>query len=494
MLLIDKLKAIRTATGPSVTIGLSDQEIETFLERDKSLALAIESAFQEFESLDASFKELLKMDELSLVEHLQSDYVNFYDHNAINPYVSLSAKGPWVVTLHGAVVHDSGGYGMLGFGHGPEKIIKAMNANQVMANIMTANLSQKKLSQKLRQEIGHTRSGKPTFDKFLCLNSGSEAVTVAARISDAHASHMTDKGGHYEGRTIKWLALRGGFHGRTDRPAQASDSSLKVYKKLASFKSRDNLDIVEVNDVEALKARFANAEASNVFYEMLLMEPVMGEGNPGVGLSRAFYDEARSLTKKYGTLLLIDSIQAGLRAHGCLSITDYPGFSDCEAPDMETYSKAVNAGQYPLSILAMRQVAAELYKTGIYGNTMTSNPRALEVACAVLDTITPQLRENIVARGKEFLEKLEGLKSEFPKVIERITGTGLLFAIHLNPQGYTVLGEDCVEAYLRRQGIGVIHGGRNALRFTPHFMVSSSEVDLIVGKLRDALARGPVYR
>jgi acetylornithine/succinyldiaminopimelate/putrescine aminotransferase len=62
----------------------------------------------------------------------------------------------------------------------------------------------------------------------------------------------------------------------------------------------------------------------------------MGEGQPGVVLDRAFYDRARALTKQHHSLLLIDSIQAGLRAKGCLSVVDYPGYETADAPDMET--------------------------------------------------------------------------------------------------------------------------------------------------------------
>ena len=68
-----------------------------------------------------------------------------------------------------------------------------------------------------------------------------------------------------------------------------------------------------------------------------------------------------------------------------LSIVDYPGFEGLDAPDMETYSKALNAAQYPLSVLAVNERAAGLYRKGVYGNTMTTNPRALDVACAVLE-------------------------------------------------------------------------------------------------------------
>ncbi len=61
-------------------------------------------------------------DELELIGSLQKGYVNFYAPGALMPYIPLAAKGPWIVTTHGAVVHDSGGYGMLGFGHNDDRI------------------------------------------------------------------------------------------------------------------------------------------------------------------------------------------------------------------------------------------------------------------------------------------------------------------------------------------------------------------------------------
>ena len=84
------------------------------------------------------------------------------------------------------------------------------------------------------------------------------------------------------------------------------------------------------NDVEALEQAFAEAEANNVFIELLAIEPVQGEGNPGQCVSRAFYDAARRLTLEHDSMLLVDSIQAGIRGQGTLSVVDYAGFQDCE--------------------------------------------------------------------------------------------------------------------------------------------------------------------
>lgn len=489
MAISDTLAKLRETGGKRRTLGLSDDKIVAF-QQDADLIDACEQAAALFETIKSEWPELVDMDELEQIRHIQEGLVNFYQHDAVNPYVALAARGPWIVTLKGAVLHDSGGYGMLGFGHAPREILDAMARPHVMANVMTANVSQQRLIRRLRQEIGRDRKAAP-FTHFLCLNSGSEAVTVAARLSDINAKLMTDPGGRHEGKEIRVLALKGGFHGRTDRPAQYSDSTRQTYRKhLASFRDRDNLWTVTPNNIEELEAAFARAQAEGVFIESMFMEPVMGEGNPGEAVTPEFYAAARRLTREHGALLLVDSIQAGLRAQGCLSILDYPGFEDAPAPDMESYSKALNAGQYPLSVLALSESTAKLYAQGVYGNTMTTNPRAMDVACTVLDLVTPELRDNIRARGEEFVTKLTRLQQELGGAITKVQGTGLLFSCELTGE-FKAYGAGSLEEYLRIHGIGVIHGGENSLRFTPHFRVTSQEVDLVVGAVKDAILNGP---
>jgi acetylornithine/succinyldiaminopimelate/putrescine aminotransferase len=487
---IGLLRELRDFGGIARTRGLPDATISRFAATDAALVQAIEEAAAYHQALRADMTDFLRLDEAEQITRLQESLVNFYPDDGVNPYVPAAARGPWVVTLKGAVLHDNGGYGMLGFGHNPEAIIEAMSRPQVMANVMTANVAQARLSQALRNELGRTRGGSP-YTHFLCLNSGSESVTLAGRIADVNARLMTDPGARHAGRTIKRLAVKGAFHGRTERPALYSDSSRRNYQQhLASFRHEDTLITVEPYNVAALKAAFAEADRQGWFIEAMFLEPVMGEGDPGRALTPDFYAAARELTREHGTLLLVDSIQAGLRAHGVLSIVDYPGFESMEAPDMETFSKALNAGQYPLSVLAVTERTAGLYRKGIYGNTMTANPRALDVAIATLAELTDDVRENIVARGREFVQKLEGLKSELGGMITRVQGTGLLFSCELAAE-FKCYGEGSTEEYMRERGVGVIHGGANSLRFTPHFRVTSAEVDLIIEEIRHALKEGP---
>ena len=492
--MLEPLWTIRDLSNGSSaqTTGLSDDVIKRFCKMNPSgasiLIHAIEEAVVAFDRLVAEFGiEYLAQDEATIVSSVQSEYINFYSAETINPYVAIAARGPWVITSKGAVLHDNGSYGMLGSGHGPTSVIDSMSENWVMANVMTPSFSQKRLSDRLRVELGHTR-GECPFTKFICMNSGSESVTVGLRIADANANRHTSAGGRHEGKPIKLLAVEQAFHGRTDRPAQISHSCKDGYdRNLASFRDRDNLLLVPMNDVESLQAAFLRAENEEFFIELMAIEPVQGEGNPGQSVTREFYDEARRLTLEHGSMFLVDSIQAGLRGQGTLSIIDYPGFESCEAPDLETWSKALNAGQYPLSVLGLGPRAAELYVVGIYGNTMTTNPRALETAIAVLDQITPTLRQNIRERGVEMVEKLEKLATEFPDVIVKVQGTGLLCSAELNPETHPVVGFGKVEETCRKIGLGIIHGGVNALRFTPHFAITSAEIDLIIDTIRKAL-------
>jgi acetylornithine/succinyldiaminopimelate/putrescine aminotransferase len=486
----DLLAPLRSRAGSVRTYGLDDTTVNRLSVQFPDLVAAAHAAAAEFAAIHVEFSELLDLDEQAQIEAVQAGFMNFYPDDAVNPYVAIAARGPWVITLKGRVLHDSGGYGMLGFGHTPAHVIEAMAKPQVMANVMSPNLAQLRVTRALRAEIGHTRGGCP-FPKFLCLNSGSESVSLASRIADVNAKIRTDAGGTHAGRTIKRLAIKGAFHGRTERPAIYSDSSRKPYAQhLASFRDETSLITIEPYSIEALKQAFADAGSNGWFFEAMFLEPVMGEGDPGRAVPPAFYAAARELTKAHGSLLLVDSIQAGLRAHGVLSIVDYPGFEGTEAPDMETYSKALNGGQYPLSVLAVNERAAGLYRKGIYGNTMTTNPRAMDVATAVLDSLTPELRANIRSKGKEFLDKLNKLKDELGGLITKVQGTGLLFSCELDAS-FKCFGAGSTEEYMRERGMGVVHGGTNSLRFTPHFAITSDEVDLIVSHVRQALLKGP---
>jgi len=127
MNIIALLDELRTHGGAALTQGLPDDVITRFAQNHPLLTEAVTAANEAFHKLVVEEPDLLAMDERAQIDAIQSGFVNFYSDDTVNPYVSLAARGPWLITLKGAVLHDSGGYGMMAFGHAPESVLDAMN-------------------------------------------------------------------------------------------------------------------------------------------------------------------------------------------------------------------------------------------------------------------------------------------------------------------------------------------------------------------------------
>ena len=71
------------------------------------------------------------------------------------------------------------------------------------------------------------------------------------------------------------------------------------------------------------------------------------------------------------------------------------------------------------------------------------------------------------------------IHKRFPYIVEGVSGKGLLNALHIHEKYPVVDGNDGLEYLCRKNGLNVIHGGKNALRFTPHFNITIEEIFLI---------------
>ena len=406
---------------------------------------------------------------------LQNNILNFYNKDTISPYIPIAAKGPWIITNKGKIIYDTGGYGMLGYGHSPDWALNILSKQHVMANVMTPSYEQSLLTTKLKEKIGNPCP----YEKFAFLNSGSEAMELAGRIIDTIGKKKNAK------KMSKSIVLKDSFHGRTSLASLFSDSCSNVYKNtLKSFQYHNIVETVEINNSDELKNKINDILNNGFELDAIIMEPVMGEGRPGIALNPEFYKLARQQTHELHSILLIDSVQAGIRTNGCLSVVDYPSLKGCKAPDMEVFSKAINSGMYPLSVLALKNEVSEKYEVGTYGNTMCANPKALDIVFETLNRLDKNVSKNIVEQGKNFVNMLNTLKELYPDVIEEVTGTGLLLAAHINKK-YDVVGENGLEINCRKRGLNVIHGGKNALRFTPYFLINIKEIELIKCILKD---------
>jgi len=432
--------------------GIPDKLLENF-RKDPNLTSAINSS-------------LLILNNKSNYHEYQKNILNFYNKDTIVPYLPVAAKGPWIIASNGALLYDVGGYGMLGFGHSPDWCLEVLSKPHVMANIMTPNSIQLDFTNILQEKIGINRDDGCPYSHFAFLNSGSESIELATRITDIKRKTNNE---------TFFIVLKDSFHGRTGKASTLSDSTKSIYKKyLKSFSKELPVKTVEINDIDGFVSVFNTYKIGSV-----IMEPVMGEGNPGICVNEAFYDCVRQMTKKTNSNLIIDSIQAGIRGTGYLSIVDYPHLKNKDPPDMEIFSKAISSGQYPLSVLAMKQDIYHTFKTGLYGNTMTGNPKALEVGYETLKRLDNDVVMNIQNKGERFKTMLQEIQEKYPHIATHVTGSGLLLALHINSNYNVCNGNNGLEYICRSNGLNVIHGGDNALRFTPYFLINDNEIELI---------------
>ena len=469
--LVRRLRAHRGGVRRT-TNGLTDATLERF---------APESAALRWVLTQMLAAPRAEESEATLVAQCRRWWAPLYSDDHVAPYVPLAARGPWIGTRHGAVVYDAGGYGMLGWGHNPHWATAALEQPRVMANAMTPQLEQAEFATALQSAIGHgadSPSEAAAYTSFVALNSGSEAMGLALRVAAARRDPT---------RLPMVMRLEGSFHGRTDGPARLSASSDAAYARALPGWSKDApWDVVTLrpNDVEGAVATFERLDPQRTQLLAVCAEPVMGEGAPGLALTRPFYDALRTGSNQAGAALIIDSVQAGIRATGHLSIVDYDPMRGCTPPDMEVFSKAISGGQFPLSVLALS--AHTPWPSGIYGNTMTANPRALAVGTMALDQVTPRLRRQIVEGGAALRQGLEGLRAAFPSRVVGVEGTGLLCALHLDQD---VVDLPLAERRCREVGLNVIAGANHSLRFTPVFDLDQATVDgVIVPCLEQVLA------
>jgi glutamate-1-semialdehyde 2,1-aminomutase len=163
---------------------------------------------------------------------------------------------------------------------------------------------------------------------------------------------------------------------------------------------------VEFNDVGQLEQALADGSVACV-----LAEPAMT--NMGIVLPAAGYHAAlRNLTRRYGTLLIIDethTLSAG--PGGCTQLWDL-------APDIVTIGKCIGGG-IPSGALGMsdevvdriaRQHDADFEDTGGVGGTLAGNALSAAAIRATLDEVlTPAAFERMIALAGELRQSIERL-------------------------------------------------------------------------------------
>ena len=369
-----------------------------------------------------------------------------------------------LVRGEGSIVYDEAGKDYVDFGagigvnclgHANEIVLEAIGtqAAQIIhgSNIYRI-LPQEALAQRISELLGYR-----SYAVFC--NSGAEANEAAIKMARKYGTV------NFHNKKFEILTLRNSFHGRTLATLQATGQE-KFHPEIFApympgFKFFD--DIEEI---------IAHIDENSV---AVMIELVQGEG--GIKpLDKASVQKLAAVLKEKKLLLITDEVQCGVYRTGEFATSQIYGIR----PDIITFAKGL-AGGVPIGACVAQQ---NIFAPGEHGSTFGGNFLATSTALAVLSQL-----QFLKASGKldktikRFIKKLDAIAADYPSLIEKRVGLGLM-------QGLVLRDEKNLSEIFNKalqNGLLILKSGKRTLRFLPALNIKKSEIKEGFARLRKSL-------
>ncbi|HCM42664.1 MAG TPA: glutamate-1-semialdehyde-2,1-aminomutase [Candidatus Omnitrophica bacterium] len=284
-----------------------------------------------------------------------------------SPIFIKRARGPYLYSEEGKRYIDFiGSWGPMLLGHAPRGLIQAVSKKIKDGTSFGAPTKEETYLAELIREFF------PMAQKVRLTNSGTEAVMSAVRLARG-----------YTGRS-RIVKIDGGYHGHVDSLLIQAGSGATTFgvpdsKGIPSDLSHLSVS-VPFNNIAALERVFKKAGKEIAAF---ILEPV--PGNMGTVLpDEGYLEAARSITKKYGALLIFDEVMTGFR----ITEGGAQKFYGVK-PDLTVLGKIVGGGM-PLAAFGGRaEIMNFLAPLGpVYqAGTLAGNPAAVSAALWMLTEI-----------------------------------------------------------------------------------------------------------
>ena len=312
------------------------------------------------------------------------------------------------------------------------------------------------------------------------LNTGSEAVELAmtvARIATNRFEIIGFRMGYY-GATVNALALSEAGRGANYLPMPSNIPPIPAPTcyRCPLQRTCPECEFACLHEWQADAEKYAKEAAAIIF------EPVMGRAvivpPPG------YLNALAKLAEEWGCLLISEEVTTGIGRTGY-----WFGFQrDNISPDIVVLGKALGNGLPVASVVTTTEV--ERACSGILHHVQShqNDPFSGAVAAAVINIIREErLVDHAREMGAYLLQGLDHLKSAHTGIINT-RGLGLMAALELDTQNADERGVRC-QRKLAEQGI-IIDFNRavSSLRFFPPYVVTQSQLDMMLEALDSALA------
>jgi len=217
-----------------------------------------------------------------------------------------------------------------------------------------------------------------------------------------------------------------------------------------------------------------------------LVEPF--QSSAGYFIPPAGYlQELRRIADKFGILLIVDEIQAGLGRSGKLWAFEH---SEIE-PDMFVTSKALGGG-IPIAAVVAKEDILKEWGPGAHVSTQAGNVLACAAGNYVLNTIsTADFLKKVNETGAYFMDGLRQVEKDH-KIVGHIDNKGIYTGLELVMDRKTKEPAAKATTYVRDRGVeeGILFekGGyfHNRMQLIPPLNIERSELDRVV-KLLDKI-------
>jgi acetylornithine/N-succinyldiaminopimelate aminotransferase len=370
----------------------------------------------------------------------------------------VKGEGSWLTDSRGKKYLDLfAGIAVCSLGHANKTLNRALSS-QSGKLWHTSNLFYIEPQMVLAEKLSKLSNGGKVFFS----NSGAEANEAAIKLSRLFAHNKT-------GNRTAILSLEQSFHGRTLATVTATGQT-KYQKGFDPLPK--GFAYVKFNDVRDLVRKAGRNVCA------IMLEFIQGEGGLNT-LKPEFVAKVKELAKKYGFLVIADEVQAGLCRTGKFFAWQHYDI----VPDIITLAKALGNGM-PIGAMIARSDVADHFTAGRHASTFGGNFLSTAVANAVIDIMKSQKIDKAAAKkGVYFRKILEGIRKDFPQIIEGVKGLGLMAGLALRP-GYTA-GPFVVKAM--ELGLVIGQAGDNVLRFVPPLTISEKELSVAGALLRKIL-------
>jgi acetylornithine/succinyldiaminopimelate/putrescine aminotransferase len=313
----------------------------------------------------------------------------------------------------------------------------------------------------LGRELARLTPGDLTYSVFSA--SGSEANDVAIKT----ARHATGR--------RKIIGLDAGYHGRTGLSGAAGEDASARY----FLSDSPDFETVPFGELGAIETLLRGGDVAGVILETV--PATYGFPKPPDG----YLPGVRALCDQYEAVYIADEVQTGLGRSGRLWAVE--AFE--VVPHILVTAKGLSGGMYPIAATVISsELSGWLHEYGwAHVSTFGGSEIGCRVALSVLEITTRQeVSEHVRHLIDRLTAELARIRHDQPYLIE-VRQSGLLIGLRLDhPDGAVYMQQELFE-----RGVWAIASGfdQSVLQFKPGLLLDDSDLDVILERLGDALAR-----